>query len=179
MRAHVVYESMFGNSHAVADAVARGIREAVPDAQVDVVSVLEVPDTLETDLLVVGGPTHAFSMSKPETRSSRSEKLTSDEARRRAEAEPGADTGRGVREWLEQLGRAEGVPCATFDTRVNRPLPKRAAGGMAKLLRQAGYHQVARPEGFHVEGMHGPMAAGELARATAWGASLARAATGA
>lgn len=176
MHAHVVYESMFGNSHAVAEAVAAGLRAAAPGAQVEVVSVLAAPDALETDLLVVGGPTHTFTLSRPETRASRPEHLADPEARRRAEAEPGADTGRGVREWLEALGAAPGTPAAAFDTRADRPLPKRASSGMAKRLRRAGYRVVLPPTGFHVAGMHGPLADGELDRATAWAQEVARAA---
>ena len=176
MRAHVVYESMFGNSHAVAEAVAAGLRDAAPGADVAVVSVLAAPDVLRTDLVVVGGPTHAFSLSRPETRRSRADHLEDPEARRRAEAEPGADGGRGVREWLEGLDTAEGTPAAAFDTRVDRPVPKRASAGMAKRLRRAGCRVVLPPTGFHVAGMHGPLVDGELDRASAWGREVARAA---
>ncbi|HEY0216753.1 MAG TPA: flavodoxin domain-containing protein [Cellulomonas sp.] len=174
MRAHVVYESMFGNGHAVADAVAQGIRAADPSADVTVVSVLEVSDAPDTDLLVVGGPTHMLTLSRPETRASRAQKLDAEEDRRRAEREPGADTGRGVREWLEQVAPADGVPAAAFDTRVDRPVPKRAAAGIAKRLRHAGYRVVLPPEGFHVLGTSGPLADGELERAAAWGSQVAR-----
>lgn len=178
MHAHVVYESMFGNCHAVAVAVAQGLREGAPGARVDVVNVLTVPDALTTDLLVVGGPTHALSMSRPETRGSRGQHLSTDEARQRAAGQPGADTGRGVREWLGQLAPAPGTPAAAFDTRVDRPLPKRASAGMAKRLRGAGYRLVLPPQGFHVQGMSGPLADGELTRATQWGALVAREALG-
>lgn len=173
MRAYVVYESMFGNSHAVAGAVAAGVRVAVPDAEVTVVNVLDAPDDLRPDLLVVGGPTHAFSMSRPETRSSRGQHLASEEARAAAAGEPGADAGRGVREWLDQLDGLDGVPAASFDTRVSGPVPKRAASGMSKRLRAAGCVLVAAPQGFHVRGMHGPLVDGEVDRATAWGRQVA------
>ncbi|WP_147796780.1 flavodoxin [Cellulomonas sp. Y8] len=176
MRAHVVYESLFGNSHAVAEAVAAGLRAAAPGADVSVVNVLAAPDALRTDLVVVGGPTHAFSLSRPETRRSRPDHLDDPEARLRADAEPGADTGRGVREWLEALEAPEGTPAAAYDTRVDRPVPKRASAGMAKRLRRAGCRVVLPPAGFHVVGMHGPLVDGELARATAWAGEVARAA---
>ncbi|WP_217615643.1 hypothetical protein [Cellulomonas sp. GbtcB1] len=176
MRAHVVYESLFGNSHAVAEAVAAGLRAAAPGADVSVVNVLAAPDALRTDLVVVGGPTHAFSLSRPETRRSRPDHLDDPEARRRADAEPGADTGRGVREWLEALEAPEGTPAAAYDTRVDRPVPKRASAGMAKRLRRAGCRVVLPPAGFHVAGMHGPLVDGELERATAWAGEVARAA---
>jgi hypothetical protein len=178
MRAHVVYESMFGNSQAVAEAVARGLRRSSPRLTVEVVNVLDAPDALLTDLLVVGGPTHAFGMSRPQTRSSRSEHLSTPEAREPAERLPGADTGRGVRERLDQLTGLDGVPAAAFDTRVDRPVPKRAAAGMARRLRGAGCRLALPPEGFHVTGMHGPLGDGELERAEAWAGAVARTAVG-
>ena len=55
MKALIVYESMFGNTHAVAEAVAAGLRPAV---QTEVRRVAEVaPEAVaEADLLVVGAP---------------------------------------------------------------------------------------------------------------------------
>lgn len=177
MRAHVVFESMFGNGHAVADAVAAGLRAARPGLEVEVLSVLVAPDAPVTDLLVVGGPTHAFTLSRPQTRATRGDHLADPDARARAEAEAGADTGRGVREWLDGLAGLAGVPVAAYDTRVPTPVPKRAAAGIAKRLGRAGGTLVVPPEGFHVAGMHGPLVAGELDRAAAWGTAVARAAT--
>jgi hypothetical protein len=177
VRAHVVFESMFGNGHAVADAVAEGLRAERPGLEVEVVSVLAAPDAPVGDLLVVGGPTHAFTLSRPQTRASRSDHTGDPEARRRAEAEPGADTGRGVREWLDGLTGLDGTRVAAFDTRVGTPVPKRAAAGIARRLRRAGGTLVVPPEGFLVAGMHGPLVEGELARAAAWGAAVARVAS--
>ena len=67
MRALVVYESMFGNTKAVAYAVAKGVEKWVP---VDVAEVSSAPTVLneEISLLIVGGPTHAFGMSRESTR---------------------------------------------------------------------------------------------------------------
>ena len=58
----VVFESMWGNSRLVAAATAEGLGKDVP-----VVSVAEAPVPLPSDVdtLVLGGPTHAFSMSRP------------------------------------------------------------------------------------------------------------------
>jgi hypothetical protein len=177
VRAHVVFESMFGNGHAIADAVADGLRAAEPRLDVTVVNVLVVADAPDTDLLVVGGPTHAFTLSRPQTRASRPDHLADPEARRRAESEPGADTGRGVREWLDDLSGLDGTPVAAFDTRVGTPVPKRAAAGIARRLRRAGGTLVVPPEGFLVTGMHGPLVEGDLTRAAAWGAAVLRAAS--
>jgi flavodoxin len=54
MRALIVVESVFGNTRAVADAVAEGLATSM---RVDVVDV-GVPGTIDAgvDLLVVGGP---------------------------------------------------------------------------------------------------------------------------
>ena len=67
MKAVVVYESMYGNTHLVADAIGRGLAGG---AEVVVVPVAEAAPALvaEADLLVVGGPTHAHGMSRPTTR---------------------------------------------------------------------------------------------------------------
>ena len=69
MRALVVYESMFGNTEAVARAVADGLAEM---HDVDLREVSQAPTEVigRVDLIVVGGPTHAFSLSRPATRAS-------------------------------------------------------------------------------------------------------------
>ena len=66
-RALVVFESMFGNTAAVARALAAGLSETLP---VDVVEVGSAPIEPDDDvvLLVVGGPTHAFGLSRTDTR---------------------------------------------------------------------------------------------------------------
>ncbi|HEX6918357.1 MAG TPA: flavodoxin domain-containing protein, partial [Phycicoccus sp.] len=65
-RALVVYESMFGNSEQVARAVAAGAGEVM---SVDVREVTTAPTELGGyDVVVIGGPTHAFTMSRPSTR---------------------------------------------------------------------------------------------------------------
>ena len=111
MRALVVVESSFGNTRAVAEAVAEGLGDA------EVRSVETAPDELAgIDLLVVGGPTHAFGMSRDGTRA--------EAIRQGAPGEPGRP---GIREWLATLKPPEGLAVATFDTRVAkaRHLPGR------------------------------------------------------
>ena len=71
MRAVVVYESMFGNTHAIADAIGRGIGQGLePVDNVVVVPVVEAgrEPLGDADLLVVGGPTHFHGMSSTRTR---------------------------------------------------------------------------------------------------------------
>src|SRR5262249_1708788 len=67
MRAVVVYESMFGNTRTVAEAIAAGLSSSsVPTTVVSVFSKEDV-DLHGVDLLVVGAPTHVHGM--PSTRS--------------------------------------------------------------------------------------------------------------
>ena len=58
MKIAIVYESMFGNTHEVAEAISDGVQNVQPDADVACVPVAEAPPELikDTDLLVVGGP---------------------------------------------------------------------------------------------------------------------------
>ena len=165
MRALVVYESMFGCTRDVARAVAEGL---AAEAQVEVVEVglapAEVPPDVE--LVVVGGPTHAFSMSRPGTRE--------DAARQGGGA---VVSGRiGIREWLDGIAHLPpGVVAATFDTRVSRPrVPGSAARAAHRHLRRLGARTPVSPETFWVAGTRGPLVPDEPERARAWGRDLAR-----
>ncbi len=165
MRALVVYESMWGNTRTIAEAVAAGLGARaveVHEADVDVVEGL--------DLLVVGGPTHAFSMTR--------------QATRHDAAERGATAGgedRGIREWLAALPEQLSTPVATFDTRVTavRALPGSAAKSAAKEVRRHHHGDVVDRRSFYVEQRDGPLVDGELDRAAFWGAELAASMTAA
>jgi hypothetical protein len=163
MHALVVYESMWGNTEEVARAVARGMRE-----RVEVVEVTEVgqapAQVTGVDLLVVGGPTHAFSMSRPTTRADAVKQGAS----------PGHEE-RGIREWLADLPTSDLVAVATFDTRVEkvRRLPGSAAKRAAKEVRKLHLGHVVDRESFYVHDTDGPLLDGELARAEEWGSTLA------
>ena len=164
-RALVVYESMFGNTEKVADAVARGLR--LEGVDTGLVEVGAAPAVLREglDLLVVGAPTHAFSLSRPSTRA--------DAVRQGARAER---TSRGLREWLDalQYDAARAPVLAAFDTRVTkvRWLPKAAGPTAARLARKRGLSTIEKPVGFLVDGLQGPLVDGELERAVAWGRRL-------
>jgi hypothetical protein len=161
----VVVESVFGNTRAVADAVAEGMRDA--GAHVEVVEVTGaaavLPDGVE--LLVVGGPTHAFSMSRPSTRA---------DALKQAHGPNGAATaGTGIREWIAAAVPDGGVRVVTFDTRVRKALiPGSAARSAAKALAERGFERAARGETFWVEDTPGPLRPGEVERAREWGRKL-------
>ena len=67
MRAVVVYESMYGNTHLVADAIGAGL-STVCDVSVVPVAQADPAVLAGADLVVIGGPTHAHGMSRPSTR---------------------------------------------------------------------------------------------------------------
>jgi flavodoxin-like protein len=167
MQALIVYESMFGNTRQIAEAVAEGLRTG---ATVELVEVADAPARIGGDvgLLVVGAPTHAFSLSRAATRAD-----AADQAR--AAGLPGPrSTDEGLREWLLGLPVPPWLPAAAFDTRVRRPLlPGSAAHAAARRLRRAGCHVLDRGRSFYVTGTPGPLVDGELERGREWGRELA------
>jgi hypothetical protein len=165
-RALIVYESMFGNTEQVARAVSRGLVAAgVPTEVVEVSAApTQVPDTVE--LLVLGPPTHPFSLSRPTPRA--------------AGVRPGADAARdatGMREWLHDAHPASEreVTVAVFDTRVSkvRRLPAAAGPKAARLAKGHRFELVGKPVAFLVEDTTGPLLDGELEHAESWGRRLA------
>jgi hypothetical protein len=168
MHALVVYESMFGNTEAIARAVAEGLATRL---EVETVEVGAAPGTLEEgmDLLVVGGPTHAFGMTRPSTRQ---------DAERKAGHVISAQIG--LREWLAGVRTAGPPAAATFDTRIAKPrVPGSAARAAEKRLRRLGYRMAAPAESFFVTDVDGPLVEGEAERAKQWGADLGAALAGA
>ena len=161
MRALVVYESMFGNTEAVARAIGEGIE---PSMHADVVEVGTAPPTVPADvaLLVVGGPTHAFSMSWPSTRR---------DAAQRSSTVVAPD--RGIREWLGGLpGGTTETEATTFDTRVTSRITGSAARAACRRLDRLGYSLLAAPTSFRVTEVAGPLVDGELDRARRLGRAL-------
>ena len=180
MRVLVVYESVLGNTRVIAEAVASGIRSTAPHAAVRCLPASRVlAEPVEADLVVVGGPTHFFGLPAERTRRIWVEGVL---RRGRAEGataslEPGA-AGPGLREWFEELAaRPPGPPAAAlaaaFDTRLGRTVSRGAARRIGQLLRRHGYRLIARPRGFVVEDLTGPLRPGERDRAEAWGAQVA------
>ncbi|MFJ5986362.1 flavodoxin family protein [Lentzea sp. NPDC092896] len=159
----VMYESMFGNTKEIAEAVAEGLRETMTVKLVEVGSA-PVELSEEVGLLVVGGPTHAFSMSRPSTRA--------DAAGKGADEQAAAGTG--LREWAERIGKGSvRPPVAAFDTKVKGLMTGSAARAAIKLLRRAHFPVLLAPENFYVDGTAGPLLEGESKRAQVWGAKCA------
>ncbi|GAA2740752.1 flavodoxin family protein [Kitasatospora cinereorecta] len=175
MQAVIVYESMYGNTREIAEAIAEGVHEAEPEASVSCVPVSEAgPDvTRAADLLVVGGPTHMHGMSSGVSR-----KLAHTAAAQKDEGDAADKAGAeaespGLRSWFHDLPQTEsGTHAAAFDTRADFRMSGGAATGIARRLSHHHYDVVVEPEGFVVEDTEGPLRAGELDRAKAWGAGL-------
>ncbi|TFC81552.1 flavodoxin family protein [Cryobacterium cheniae] len=163
MRALVVYESQWGNTEKVARAIAAELGSTM---EVEVVDSDAAPASVDGfDLVMVGGPTHAFSMTRPNTR---------EDAVRQHDA-PRLPT-HGIREWLNELASAPGVKAATFDTRANAPrVPGSAARAAKQELKSLGFEIVVKQRSFRVHGYGGPLVDGELERAAEWAREVAAA----
>lgn len=171
MHAVVVYESIYGNTRAIAEAIAEGLGGA------EVIPVHAVADAaLDADLLVVGGPTHMHGLTTTRSRQMAAEAVREDGG---AHIEPGATDAPGLRAWLRDLPHRHGSDAAAFDTRLDKSpwLTGVASRGIAKRLCARGY-EVLSPQSFLVEDSEGPLEAGELVRARAWGSELAQALAG-
>ena len=162
MKAVVVYESLWGNTAAIAGAIAEGLGQgavALPTSAADAAALAGA------DLVVAGAPLLGFS-------------LPTDAMRANIAANPGVGapkpdvSGPSMRDWVEAL--PAGSPrFATLETRIWWS-PGSAAKSIAKELTAKGYHAAAPSEKFVVTGRYGPLKSGELERARDWGASLAR-----
>ena len=108
MDAIVVYESVFGNTRAIAEGLA-----SVP--------VLPVHEAAKrpgsVDLPVVGGPTHMHGMSTARSRRIAAEGVHEDGA---GHVEPGATGEPGLRSWLRELPPTAAQHVAAFDTELER-----------------------------------------------------------
>ena len=176
MRALVVYESMYGNTHAVAVSIAAGLSTR---HDVTLVPVTRATPELvaAADLLVVGGPTHLHRMSTAASR-----RWAADAARKQGSPltmDPDAD-GPGVRGWLQGVGSRDeqDTLAVAFDTRLGgAPLfTGRASRGISRLLAGHGCRMVAAPESFLVS-KRDTLRDGEADRARAWGAMIGAAAS--
>jgi Flavodoxin len=163
-RALVIFESMFGNTRTIAEAVAEGLSSRFG---VDLTEVSLAPTRIAEDvsLVVVGGPTHAFGLTRARTRQ---------DAATQADG-PLVSPAGGLREWLEVAERPwSGVGAAAFDTRIDKPrVPGSAARGAEKRLRRLGFRVVAAAESFYVTGTKGPLLPGESERACRWAEQVA------
>lgn len=172
MRALIVYESMYGNTHAVATSIAAGLSAT---HEVTVVPVTRATAELvaAADLIVAGGPTHLHGMSTVTTRRKAAEAARQPDSG--LAMDPDADSP-GLRSWLARLSTCN-VLAASFDTRLSGPpvLTGRASRSISRLLASRGCRLLLPPESFLVSKQN-TLANGEAARACSWGALLGEAA---
>ena len=162
MNAVVVYESHWGNTAAIAQAIADGIgpgtralntTEATREALADV------------DLIVAGSPVIAFALPRDGS-------LHQIERDEKAPVPPDVSHPL-LRTWLDNLRVRRGFGAA-FETRIWWSL-RGATGTIESKLRSSGYERLLPGERFIVQGGYGPLREGELERARRWGAELAEA----
>jgi flavodoxin len=167
MKVVVVYESLWGNTEAIAEQVAQGFLEAGEDIEVAVRRAGEATpsDLADVDLLVAGAPTHMCGMS-----SARSRRMgLSAKAKKADSAGPAAEAeGPGIRDWLKALPEVSGRSAASFDTRIEHRFAGGAGRGIARRLRRRGYQLRGEPTGFIVIDTAGPLKDGERDRARRW-----------
>jgi hypothetical protein len=156
MQAIVVYESVWGNTAAVAHAIAEGLNaNAFPTDEVP-------PDLLASaDLVVAGAPVFGFSLPTEAMRSH----ITTDAS----ECAPDLSHP-SLRTWLDALPKGAGQSAA-FETRIWWS-PRGATTTIERKLNHAGYPPIAKGAKFVVKDKTGPLRDGELDRARAWGAEL-------
>jgi Flavodoxin len=166
MKLVVVYESMFGNTRTIGEAIAEGLSTA-GEVAVGTADDLTPQDVGDAALIVAGGPTQNRGMAKPEARAALARNGSST---KNGTVLPGRES---LREWLERLptGRAA---AAAFDTRFDKPawIVGSAAKEIARQLGDKGY-EVVGFQSFFVRKTGGPLADGERERAVAWGRQLA------
>ena len=163
MKAIVVYESLWGNTAAVAHAIAEGIGPDVP-----ALSTAEATGVLmdDLDLIVTGAPLLAFRLPTENVRNN----LGPHE--KKAPTPPDLSHP-SMRSWLKTLPEGTGRSAA-FETGFTWS-PGSAPKTMLSKLERAGYAKLERGRRFIVEDTYGPLRDGELELARAWGEELANA----
>jgi flavodoxin len=156
MKALVWYDSFFGNTQQIAEAIAEAIRPYVRVVELQRIQNASPEDVERADVLIIGSPTRGFQPSE------------------------------GTKALLRQLPRhaLRGMWVAAFDTRIALHTIENGlfrwivkTGGYAastihkSLLRHDGQAVIA-PDGFCVTDKEGPLMEGELQRARTWGNTI-------
>jgi hypothetical protein len=163
MRAIVVYESHWGNTAAVARAVADGLG---PEARALTTDEAVGPAIEGVDLIVAGAPVMALRLPTEGTLEGLAHKPAKD-------GNPPDLSHPSMRSWLAGLPVGHGRGAA-FETGL-RWSPGGATGSIESELRRSGYASITRSRRFVVTGASGPLKVGEIERAQAWGVELAEA----
>ncbi|MFA5056304.1 MAG: flavodoxin [Dehalococcoidia bacterium] len=162
MKAIVVYESMWGNTAAIARAIAEGIG---PGARALSTTEATASVIADADLIVAGAPVMAFRLPSDKIR-----QTLADKEDKKAPKPPDLSA-QSLRSWLAALPKGKGK-AAAFDTQFK--WSPSATGAIMKGLARAGYQKAANPQKFIVKGTYGPLKDGEMERARAWGGELGK-----
>ena len=167
MRIVIGYESMYGHTRRLAEAIADAFRD--DDVTCGPVSDLD-KTAIEADIVIIGVPTHAHGMPRPSTRRTA---IDSAETRYDQHAVDPSAAGTGVREWLEQLPDTVSAGVAVFDTRFRPPawLVGHPARHVSRALARRGAKVLVKPESFFID-KHEHLRPGETERARSWGQAI-------
>ncbi len=145
MKALVVFDSVAGNTRKIAEAIASGIAGGTKAVSV---GSAEAKDLGRVSLLIVGSPTY------------------------------GGRPTEAMQNFMASVeSSARDLSVAAFDTRLRMKLVKLfgfAADKIADRFKQIGSSVEEKRAGFIVTGRTGPLAEGELERASAWGQELSK-----
>ena len=168
MNALIVYESMFGNTRRLAEAIADALQTTGVDTTI--MPAYKAPSDLsDYRLVVVGAPTHAHSLPRPKSRTEAVEWAA--DPTKQLTLEPTAGS-TGVREWLEGVMLVGDPRFAAFSTRADIPriFAGDACAAIAKGLRRHLADLDARAD-FLVD-LDNHLVDGEEDRAREWAGSL-------
>jgi flavodoxin len=147
-KALVVYDSVYGNTEKVARALAKGLEDGGVDVECVRVDAVKLDELSKYDLLVVGGPVHAWSVSKP------------------------------IKAFLERLKSVEGLSgkkAFALDTKMSRGRLAGSAGGKIEgKLKSLGLTIVKPHASAVVKGREGPLEEGAEETFKQLGAELAK-----
>jgi hypothetical protein len=168
MKVVVIYQSTFGNTHVIAEAIAVALHEG---NEVIVVPVSRAERNLlaSASLILVGGLAHVHGMSRLSTREGavRMAGRLGNQVTLDADAQ-----GTGLREWFASVCELRRT-AAAFDTRLEGlvAFARQASHAISRQLRSHGFVVIARPQSFLVTGSN-QLRPGEEDRARRWGEQL-------
>ncbi len=143
----VVYESKYGNTRRVAEAIVQGMQRVEgTEPTLSEIKAVDPKSTSDYDAVVIGGPNHM-----------------------------GGPT-RGVKKFIDNLGKLslEATPFAVFDTYIREDFEKAAKKMEQRVHEKApAMKMMASVLSIKVEGMKGPIAEGELPKAEEFGTKIA------
>jgi hypothetical protein len=168
-RALVAYESLFGATREIAQAITDGLIEGGAVVKCRGIRDIQAADPGPFDLVILGAPTHGHSL--PTVASRAEGKRWLDHRMRGRVLEPRA-TELGLREWIPQAALA-GRRVAAFTTRAD--LPRLLSGSATRTIERLARTQGARTvdPGFAARvDERGMLLPGEADLARAWGRGL-------